>query len=1044
MMPPLLILAFALFLRATLSFAQTQTRPADLRFTHYTDAHGLSQNTVLCALQDRRGFMWFGTQDGLNRFDGYTFRVFKHNPDHANSLSENWVWSIYEDRHGFLWLATFGGGANRFDPQTEIFTAFRHVPHDSSSLSHDTVWAFAEDAEGALYVAANNGLNRFHEESQTFSYFSPPTAKNNVFNIVAAANNTFWLSTPEAVFAFNAATQQFTTVLTAQELRANLSRGALACDARGELWLGTDQGLVQFNPQTRRMQRYTRATQNSLPHDIVTSIHVDRADNLWLGTREGLALRRARESMFEIFRHDPLERYSLTHSFIFSIYAGHTGEVWIGTRSGLNRCDPAQRKFQHYRAAAHASNSLSHSNVLPILASRREANILWLGTNNGLNRLNLTSETYQHFFHQPTNEANGPAGNYILALLEDRRGDLWIGTRGSGLSRMAFDQKGNPQFTHFRHDPQDTTTLGSNTVHGLYEDRAGELWIGTGGGGLNRFEAARGAFKRYEANNASGLRDSFVYTMLEDARGEFWLGTASGGLHQFDRARETFTQYAHARDDPQSLSNNRVLCLLESARDSSLWIGTAAGLNKLVREGDKIFFQQFREREGLPNEVIYGILEDEAGRLWVSTNRGLCRLQFEHGALRVRAFTVDDGLQSNEFNQNAHHRGPAGEMFFGGLNGFNVFHPDSVRDDPRAPAVVITDFKILNQSVIGKRKESLATTQHLALSYRDYFFSIEFAALNFTLPEKNQYAYMMEGFDADWIPSGTRRFVTYTNLDAGAYTFRVRASNHDGVWNEEGAALRLVIAPPPWRTWWAYALYGLLGAGGIFGFIRLRLRAHAKELAAQAAIAQARQEERERVRKKSSADFHDEAGHLLTKITLFTALARRDASTGQSEYFQKIEEHTKALAGRMRDFIWALDPEKDTLHDALVRLKDFGSALFETSDARFRAAGSEALAQVELPMEERRELLFIFKEAMHNCLKYAACQNVTFEAALCAGEIVLTLADDGAGFEVAAPHEGYGLNNMRSRAQKIGGALEIVSQPGSTVIRFCKKLPEGK
>lgn len=1011
----------------------------DLRFAHYTDAHGLSQNTVLCALQDRRGFMWFGTQDGLNRFDGYTFRAFKHDPDHANSLSENWVWSIYEDRHGFLWLATFGGGANRFDPQTETFTSYHHAAHDSLSLSHDTVWAFAEDAEGALYVATNNGLNRFHAESQTFSYYAPLAARNNVFSIVAADENKFWLSTLDAVFAFDTITRQFTIVLTAQEVQANLSRGALARDAKGALWLGTDQGLVQFDPQTRRLQRYTSATQNSLPHDIVTSIHVDRADNLWIGTREGLALRRARESTFEIFRHDPLERYSLTHGFIFSIYAGHTGEVWIGTRSGLNRCDPEQRKFQHYRAQPNAAQTLSNANVLPILASRREHDVLWLGTNNGLNRLERAAGAYRHFFQQPANAAKGPAGNYILSLLEDRRGDLWIGTRGNGLSRMTFDRNGEPHFKHFRHDSQDTTTLGSNTVHSIYEDHAGAIWIGTGGRGLNRFEAARGTFKRYEANNASGLRDSFVYAMLEDAAGDFWLGTSSAGLHRFDRMRETFTQYAHTPNEARTLSNNRVLCLMESARAGSLWIGTAAGLNKLVREGDKIFFQQFRARDGLPNEVIYGILEDEAGRLWVSTNRGICRLQFEHGALRVRVFTVDDGLQSNEFNQNAHHHGPTGEMFFGGNNGFNAFHPDSVRDHPRAPDVVITDFKILDQSL---PPAVLARHSPLVLSHKDLFFSIEFAALNFTLPEKNQYAYMLEGFDAEWIHSGTRRFVTYTNLDPGAYTFRVKASNHDGVWNEEGAALRIVVAPPPWRTWWAYALYVLLGAGGIFGFIRLRLRAQAKALAARAAIAQARQEERERVRKKSSADFHDEAGHLLTKITLLTALARRDANAAQTGPLQKIEEHTKTLASRMRDFIWALDPEKDSLHATLLRLKDFGNALFENSAARFRALGADTFAHVELPMEERRELLFIFKEAMHNCLKYARCQNVTFEAALREGEIVLTLTDDGVGFEVAAPHEGYGLNNMRSRAQKIGGALEIVSQPGSTVIRFRKKLQE--
>ncbi|MFQ5606091.1 MAG: two-component regulator propeller domain-containing protein, partial [bacterium] len=582
--------------------------------------------------------------------------------------------------------------------------------------------------------------------------------------------------------------------------------------------------------------------------------------------------------------------------------------------------------------------------------------------------------------------------------------------------------------------------LSNDAIHYIYEDRSGVLWFGTGGGGLCRFNSRSSTFTRFQRDAArpESLNDPFVFALLEDRHGRFWVGTAAAGLKLFDRETGAVRHFQHDPSNPASLSNNRVLCLTET-QSGEIWVGTAAGLNKLVvpTTPEKDFlFVQFHESDGLPNEVIYGILEDNSGHLWISTNRGLAKVTPGADRLTVRIYTAADGLQSDEFNHNSFHKDRDGRMYFGGVNGLNAFHPDSVKDNPYVPPIVITDFKILNEA------ERFTGTSEIVLSYRDYFFSFEFAALNYTLPEKNKYAYMMEGFDEDWIYCGTRRFASYTNLDPGDYIFRVKGSNNDGVWNEEGTSVKVRVTPPPWKTWWAYTLYGLFILGSIAGFVRYRIRSLEKEVEAKAAIERAKVEERERVRKNSSADFHDEAGHMITKITLFLELAKRKAGldAGLTEYLSKIEENTKALSSGMRDFIWGLDPEKDSLYDTLLRLKDFGNNLFQHSEIRFQAGGIKpSFKQIDLPMHHRRSILFIFKEAMNNCIKYSVADSAYLKAELDRTELTIIFEDNGAGFEQRKDGEGYGLKNMVARAGKIGASIEIGSIPGQgTKIVFKK------
>ncbi len=1043
---PLSLLLLLLLLLPESSHAQYN----NMRFSRITAEQGLSQGTVLCALKDRRGFMWFGTQDGLNRYDGYHFKVYKHKPDDANSLSENWVWAIFEDSSGYLWIGTFGGGACRFDPETETFVTYRHDPENPRSLSHDTVWSFYESSDGNLWIGANDGLNKLNPETGAFSYYKPSPAEANVFRIEPGKPGFLWLLTPEGLHRFDvsgATFEHYRTDAADSGSLGNVMRN-LARGRSGLFWLGTiDTGVNRFDTRTGRVIRYPHnsgAPASSPASNYISAVYEDAFGVVWAGTRKhGLSLLRFDGpdlQQVRHLRHNPSDPTSLSHDYIFSIYESPSGQVWVGTRDGLNRFDRHNRKFTLYQPSPNAPNSLSHKNVLPIFASRKKPGILWVGTYDGLNRLDQKTGHITQYKSDPRNPAGSLTSSYILSLHEDRAGNLWVGTR-RGLTKMHFDANGNETFTYYRHDPADDTSLSNDAIHCIFEDRSGVLWIGTGGGGLCRFNSRSGTFTRSQQNEAipEGLSDPFIFALLEDRYGRFWVGTAAGGLNLLDRVNGTIRHFRHDPSNPASLSNNRVLCLTET-RSGDIWVGTAAGLNKLVvpTTPEKDFsFVQFHESDGLPNEVIYGILEDNAGHLWMSTNRGLAKVTPEVDGLKVRTYTAADGLQSDEFNHNSFHKGHDGRMYFGGVNGLNAFHPDSVRDNPYVPPIVITDFKILNETA------PFTGTSEIVLSYRDYFFSFEFAALNYTFPEKNQYAYMMEGFDEDWIYCGTRRFATYTNLDPGDYTFRVKGSNNDGVWNDKGTSIKVKITPPPWKTWWAYGLYVLAFLGSLAGFVRYKIRSAEREVEAKAAIERAKIEERERVRRNNSADFHDEAGHMITKITLFLELAKRKAGVdaGLTEYLNKIEENTKALSSGMRDFIWGLDPEKDSLYDTLQRLKDFGNNLFQHSEIRFQTSGIEpSFKQVDLPMRPRRAILFIFKEAMNNCLKYSRADSAYLKIEFSRTELTISFEDNGIGFEQKEDGEGYGLKNMTARAEKIGACLEIRSVPGTGTLIFLRKI----
>ncbi len=824
-----------ILLTLCLEFAALSSVPGQqyqrYEFFHYSLEQGLSQSSVLDIIQDRKGFIWIGTEDGLNRFDGYEFRVYKHIPGDTTSLSDNYIYAVLEDHQGYLWIGTRNGGLNRYDPERDRFTFWVSRGGEADQLSHNTIRALALDVEGRIWIGTDGGgLNCYDPAQNRFTVWKhdpddPASLPHNrIWALQWDPAGVLWIGTRGGgLIRFDIADSTFTQWKHDPNDPDTPSSNrviAIYRDEKGKLWLGTTGGLDCFDPFTGEFQHWKSdpADPTALSYRTIPAIVKDRRGKLWVGTYGGgLNIFDPQSGIFRRFLQDRENPTSISHDYVWSIYEDRAGGIWVGTRGGgLNYYSPYARKFEHWYKDPHSENTLSHDDVWAIYEDSRGG--VWIGTNGGgLNLYDPATGKFRVWKHDPSDPFS-LSNNRIWAIAETPDGYLWVGT-SRGLNRL--DPR-TGKMRHWRHQPDHPHSLSDDRVQAIWADSAGFLWLGTPHG-LNRFDPLQEKFTVWwhDPGDTLSLSHDNVRALYIDRKGTLWVGTIQG-LNRYDARRNRFVRYRHNPDDVSTLSQDIVLSIYED-RQGRLWIGTAGGLNLMDRQRGT--FTHFREKDGLPNDVIYGILEDDRGRLWLSTNNGLSR--FHPETRRFRNYDVRDGLQSNEFNQAAYHRGRSGRMYFGGAQGLNVFFPDQIRDNQYVPPVVLTKFLIFNQPVSVGHQSLLprapAFTDEIHLSYKHNVFSFEFAALNFTFPEKNLYAYKMEGFDDDWVMAGHRRFATYTNLEAGVYVFRVKGSNNDGIWNEEGIALRIRVAPPPWKTWWAYLAYIIVALLMVYGVVRFEV-----------------------------------------------------------------------------------------------------------------------------------------------------------------------------------------------------------------------------
>ncbi|MFZ4620805.1 MAG: ligand-binding sensor domain-containing protein, partial [Bacteroidota bacterium] len=706
--------------------------------------------------------------------------------------------------------------------------------------------------------------------------------------------------------------------------------------------------------------------------------------------------------------HDPADPNSISHNFIWSIFEDRTGIIWLGTDVGVNKLDPNAAKFLHYKSDPFNPYSLTNNEVTAIF--RDHTGTLWIGTRNGLNRFDERTDRFIHY-HFEQNRPSSISSNYIRSINEDRKGTLWIGTNGGGLNMYV---RSSDSFRNMRtgHIP---SSISSNDIIRIYEDSSGILWLATLAG-LNKYDPEKNTVKYFVKNNSdpNSLSHDYVYTITETHDGNLWLGTLGGGLNRFDKRTEQFTSFQENPADTSSLSNNNVWCIHED-RSGDLWIGTNNGLNKFNRSNNT--FTHFEEKNGLVNNVIYGILEDAKGFLWLSSNKGLSRFDRRTGT--VRNYTASDGLQSNQFGGNDHFKDTKGYMYFGGINGFNIFYPDSIKDNPYIPPIVITDFQIFNRSVgVGGDspfKRSITSTSSITLSHDQNVFSFEFAALHFASPGSNTYAYKMEGFDKEWIRSGTRRYVTYTNLDPGKYLFMVMGSNNDGIWNTQGTSIEIIISPPFWKTWWFISVMILAGLSFAASIIFFRIR-HLLTI--------------ERLRLKIASDLHDDIGTRLTEISMLSDIVYHDGSSDQAVFKDSVRNIggiARELIENMSDIVWLINPKRDSLYELFLKLKDGYEEILSHRQILLHINNLNSMESISLPMEHRKNIYLIFKEAINNALKHSTCTEISINTEVNGRMLMITLYDNGQGFDINKRSTGNGLDNMQLRAQAIGGSVRIQS-----------------
>ncbi|UCH95361.1 MAG: PAS domain S-box protein [Candidatus Aminicenantes bacterium] len=833
--------ALIIIILAALNTTFLYSLEQDIKFDRISIEEGLSQSSVSCILKDSRGLMWFGTQDGLNRYDGYKFTIYRHNPKNPNSLSNNYIYSLYEDHHGVLWVGT-QEGLNRFDREKETFAHYKKDKNPPFKLSGNEVAAICEDHDGVLWIGTSDGgLNKYDPKENRFLayqhdiYDSTSLISNRISTLYIDSSDTIWIGTQDkGLDRLNKKKGEFIHYQHHANERRSLSNNyvtAIAEDREGCLWIGTLEGLNKLEPKRNTFihYKYTRRDSRCISHNEIRCIYLDHDNELLIGTGEGLNKFNPADRAFSHWKNDPIDPFSLSNNVVLAIYEDSSHILWIGTDGGgFNKYSPYRNRFAHYQFYPHQpSKGLSGKMVYAIYEDR--AGIVWVGTNRGLNRFHRQTNTFRHYRPDPTNPRS-LTNDYVFSIFEDRAGVMWIGTWGGGLNQ--FDRK-TGTFTHYLSNPGNNLSLSNDIIRVIYEDQNGLMWIGTEGGGLNQFDRERKIFLHFQAvdQDPGSISNNYIKSICEDPSGVLWIGTKYG-LNQLDKQTGNFIRYTVDPNRTNSLSNNEVNAIYAGS-SGILWIGTTGGLDKFDPQTGQ--FTHYGEADGLPNNVIYGILEDHHGHLWISTNKGLSN--FDPGQGIFRNYGTKDGLQSNEFNLGAFFKTRSGEMFFGGINGFNLFHPGSIKDNPFIPPVIMTGLKISHQSAMERAAPPLAKsimeTTDIVLSYRDRVITFEFAALDYTSPADNRHAYMMEGLDKKWIDAGNRHFASYTTLPPGEYVFKVKGANSDGIWNETGTWLRISVLPPFWQTWWflGFALLTLVLLVLLFYQARTRrIRERAKQL----------------------------------------------------------------------------------------------------------------------------------------------------------------------------------------------------------------------
>jgi ligand-binding sensor domain-containing protein/two-component sensor histidine kinase len=989
-------------------------------------------------MQDQQGFIWIGTIDGLIRYDGIEYKIYRNDPADPRSIPAGWVSAIMQDHRGIIWMGMqISDNLVAFDPTNGKFRTFHHNIKDNSSLAPGAIISICETRDGIIWVLTSNGaLNVLDEKSGHFIHF-PFHIKNSTIAeptypaLINDRNEKLWLTiNGSGILRFDPATKQFDSFnvdAPKENLPDQKNVNCVLQDHSGKIWIGTSSGLSYFDSATRNFHSYPLL---SLASNIpVLCMHEDASNNLWLGTNgSGVLTLNLNTHALAICRHNDEDESSVSSNIVSFIGEDKSNQVWLISKEsfGFDIYGGGNTKFNVFQHQPKNAFSLINNRIQFIYMDHQ--NNFYIGTYNGINVFDPLLGTFTSYKQIPSLHKGFTLGS-IGQMFEDSRHNYWFSKIDEGVL-YKYDPIENKVYSFNYADG-----LLNNNIWWIYEDTMGIIWI-SGLQGLEAYDPATRRMITYLKEHSSGM--GMIYG---DDKGMLWL--AGDGLKLFDPVKkELIKEYRHLPDDTNSISSSTVLDICPGA-NGILWIGTMnGGLNAFDPKTEK--FRAFMVKDGLPSNVVWTIMNDKKGNLWLSTNNGLCRFAppqnpFDKNQKAVfNNYDITDGLPDNQFSMNARCKALDGSMYMGtASHGFIHFYPDRIKDNLFIPPVYITSFSVFNKQVVpgdqsGILKQTIENVKEITLRYDQNVFSFTFAALNYVHPEKNMYAYKLENFDKNWNTTDASKHVaSYTNLDPGEYIFHVKATNNDGVWNEQGAFVKLIITPPYWQTLWFRISIMLLVAALLYGIYRYRVNQILKM---------------QMLRNKIAGDLHDDLGSTLSSISIYSELIKKQAGI-EIPMLTKISDSTRKMIDSMSDIVWSINSDNDIFESVIQRMRSFAHEMLSAKKIEYTFIADESLNQMKLSMETRKNLFLIFKEAVNNLVKHSGADHASIHLQHQDEKIKLFIRDNGKGFDELKVSEGdqtaakgNGLKNMRRRAKELGGEITINSDEGKgTEIELCFK-----
>lgn len=994
-----------LFLYSFISVAQETIE-------YLTIDQGLSQNYIFSICQDSKGFIWIGTKDGLNRFDGKRFICYRHDPFDSSSLSGNSVSIIYKDSKHRLWVGTNGGGLNLFNPSS---LAFKHyiAGQNSKTLSSNFISCIFECSNGLIWIGTNDGgLNRLDPVTGIITRFkynpgvSNSISSNFISGIGESDDNIIWIATANGgLNRFDPKSNRFTHILPndrkGKELRFMNDATSILVDKNGLVWFGSASGLNLYNPKSDSLEKFSINDSDGYPC-LINNI-LERNGKLYLSSFHTLAVFDKQTEKYSLLTETSTEWFTNAACF------DKSGILWLGTGGwGTSKFNPDANRFN-------SKKGTFLTEVFPI----------------------ATSVLKKHFGNISKQLLEG-RGTEFLPIRKNSKGEYLVATPRMGL--IIIDSSGK-SFQKINSNPSNIPPVPVWAVNDVFEDKENNVWIATVGG-ISKYDSLKKTFTHYRLydekkisaeyinkSGAAGYSDITV-TFVDDDN-IFWLGTPDRGLILFDN-KKNFIKYFSSKDGRrESINNDHILSIAKDELNPGkyLWVGTeGGGLNHFeITTGN---CTHYTTENGLPNNVVYGILHGSDGNLWLSTNRGISC--FNPVSKEFKNYDVESGLQSNEFNRREYYSSPDGKLYFGGIQGYNSFYPENIKINNNGPQIVITDFKLFNKHISFKEagsplKESIETTTDILLDYFQNVITFEFAALEYTAPKLNTYKYMLEGFNHEWVYPGRAREATFTNLDPGEYTFRVKGANSDGVWGTDEASIKIIILPPYYMTWWfktAVILFVLIIVGlTIRYFIMRKVKEKIIKSEHEAAM------ERERLR--IARDLHDDIGSRLTELRMISEMVSKK-DLHDPDVKQKLKELSSASENVISTFgeiVWSLNPKNDSFEELVEFLSQQSTDFLSKADIRCRLELPDSLPNYMVSSEIRHNLIFTIKELMNNIVKHAEASIVQIALEINEVELVFEVKDNGIGFNINNTRKyGNGLNNIKSRIESIGCTISIESK----------------